>query len=121
MPIIASKAFLSNPPAITMKRFFQLLSGIVLSAILAYACLFYYSVELSPSARIGKQNEWNSYKVKPGMSASQAFHIMGSGKEKRMALNGDTIYSYVASPISSNSVILIINKDEKVTLIGHGD
>jgi len=104
-----------------MKRLFRLASGIVLSSAILYACVVYYSIELSPNARMGKRNERNSYSVQPGMNATQAFQIMGSRTRGNLTTNGNMLYEYPASPIASNYISIYIDKNSKVVLVGHGD
>jgi hypothetical protein len=94
------------------------LGGLV-GLITIVVLLFCYVCWLSPTARLGKHYQQQSYLVRPGMSTEQALHIMGQPQKQRL-LGEEVIYTYMAHPFASDDIHLIINRDGVVKTIGHG-
>ena len=84
------------------------------------ALVFSYVCWLSPTSRLGKHHQQQSYLVHPGMTAQQAFQVMGQ-PQKQMLREGEVIYTYDAHPFASDNIYLAINSKGIVKNINHGE
>ncbi len=82
--------------------------------------LFCYVCWLSPTSRLGKHHQQQSYLVRPGMGAQQAFQLMGQPQNEQLR-GREAIYTYTAHPFASDDVYLAISRDGVVKSISHGE
>ena len=92
-----------------------------LGIIVIVSLLFSYVCWLSPASRVGKHNQQYSYLVRPGMTLSQALHILGPPQGKRTRTGGGVIFIYPAHPFAADDVYLSVGPDNIVNNINHGE
>jgi hypothetical protein len=82
--------------------------------------LFAYECWLSPAARLGTHHLQQSYRVRPGMRAHQAFQLMGL-PQRQWQRGREVVYIYPAHPFASADILLVIGPGGVVTSISHGE
>ena len=82
--------------------------------------LFAYEGWLSPAARLGTYHRQQSYRVRPGMRAEQAFQLMGP-PQQAVQRGREMVYVYATHPFASSDIALVIGPGGVVTGIGHGE
>ena len=82
--------------------------------------LFAYEGWLRPAARLGTHHRQQSYRVRPGMRAEQAFQLMGL-PQREIQRGREMVYTYPAHPFASSDIYLTIGPGGVVTHISHGE
>jgi hypothetical protein len=88
--------------------------GAVLGLLFSYFCWW------GPAARMGNCRLQQSYRVRPGMRAEQAFQLMGLPQQE-VQRGREMVYIYPAHPFASSDIALVIGPGGVVTRISHGE
>jgi hypothetical protein len=79
-----------------------------------------YLVWFGPEARASQRNLHNSYRIQPGMSATQARRIMGPPDRHSATPEGELICEYNAG-FADSEIYFSLNADSNVVRVGHGN